>query len=104
MKSRIAVAAAILAGTMAGATEGGAVDRRQATQQARIGNGVASGTLTPREAIRLESRAVSIARLEASFRATGAGLSHRERAILDHRLDTLSDAIWREKHDGQARR
>ena len=104
MKSHITVAAAVLAGMLAGAADAGVVDRRQSNQQVRIGQGVASGALTPRETIRLESRAVSIARQEAYFRATGAGLSCRERAVLDHRLDTLSGAIWHEKHDGQARR
>ena len=106
MKAHIAITAvAVLAGTLAaGTAEAGAMNRRQSNQQVRIAQGIASGALTPREAVHLEARAVSIARQEAFMRSTGRGLSCRELAVLDHRLDSLSGAIRRETHDRQRRR
>ena len=103
--SIVATAAAVLAGTVfAGSAGAGVLDHRQVAQQVRIAQGVASGALTARETFRLESRAASIARQEAYFRATGQGLSGRERLLLNHRLDHLSGAIARQKHDAQRRR
>jgi len=107
MKAHVTLAAAVavLAGlAIAPPAEAGTINRRQANQQHRIAQGVASGALTPLETARLEARAVSIARQEAFMRATGCGLTLRERSVLHHRLDTLSGSIWREKHDRQRRR
>jgi len=101
----VTAAAAVLATlAVAASVEGGVVDRRQAVQRARIARGAVTGALTPCETVRLAARASSIARQEAFMRATGGGLSGRERAILDHRLDSLSGAIRRESHDRQRRR
>ncbi len=100
----IAAIAVLLGLATGGVAEAGTVNGRQARQQARIGHGVASGALTPREAVRLERREAALARREAVMRRTGGGLSCRERTILDRRLDRLSVAIRREKHDRQRRR
>jgi hypothetical protein len=104
MKAHVVVAAALLAGaavsTPASATT---VNERQSAQQRRIGQGVASGALTPREAIRLESRAASIARQEVRLRTSGGAFTGRERAVIHQRLDALSGAIWRQKHDPRRR-
>jgi hypothetical protein len=104
MKAHIVVAAAVLAGAAAATSAGAAtVKERQSAQQQRVGHGVATGALTPRETLRLESRAASIACQEAHFRATGGVFTGRERAVIHQRLDALSGAIRHQKHDLQRR-
>ena len=100
----IACSAVLLGLLVAGAAEADTVDARQARQQARIARGIASGALTPLETARLERRAAAVARTEAAMRRSGGGLSCRERAALDRRLDSLSAAIRVQSHDGQRRR
>jgi hypothetical protein len=99
----IACSTVLLGVLVAGAAEAGTVDGRQARQQARIARGIASGSLTPLETARLERRAAAVARTEAAMRRSG-GLSCRERAVLDRRLDRLSAAIRVQTHDGQRHR
>jgi hypothetical protein len=94
------VAILLAAASMA---EAGPVAARQRNQQMRIAHGVASGSLTVREATRLELRHMDLGRDSARMRATGDGLGPCERAIIDHRQDHLSGAIWRQQHDGQRR-
>ena len=100
----IACSTVLLGLLVAGAAEAGTVDGRQARQQARIARGIASGSLTPLETARLEHRAAAVARTEAAMRRSGGGLSRRERAVLDCRLDSLSAAIRVQTHDAQRRR
>jgi len=77
------------------------INARQARQQARIVNGINSGALTSRETARIEFREARIDRQEARFRASGDGLSLRERARLEHELNGTSRFISRQKHDRQ---
>lgn len=79
------------------------VSARQRHQQLRIAHGLASGALTVREGVRLQVWQLSIARQEARMRADDDALGPRERAVLQHRLDRASAAIWRQKHDRQHR-
>lgn len=97
----VAVIAATLAANPADAAT---LNQRQRNQQQRIAHGITSGRLTPGEVVRLETRALSIARQEARMRASGGGLGPAERHRLHQRLDNLSVAICRQKHDGQRRR
>lgn len=76
------------------------VGARQATQQARIADGVANGQLTRCEAARLEARSAHIERREAAYRASG-GLGPVERADLERRLDSVSRDIAEQRHDGR---
>lgn len=78
------------------------IDARQHRQQDRIAQGVASGQLTPREAVRLERQEGQIRREERRFRADG-GLSPRERAALNRDLNRTSRHIDNQRHDGQRR-
>src|SRR4051812_41494271 len=75
------------------------INARQRMQQRRIGEGVENGSLTAREAARLERREARFNRQEARLRR--AGLSPRERVRLQAEQDRLSRQIYREKHDGQ---
>ncbi|WP_310461720.1 hypothetical protein [Sphaerotilus sp.] len=76
------------------------IDQRQAHQQQRIANGVASGQLTPRETIRLERREARIHSTEVAAKADGT-VTPAERRHLRHQENRASRAIHRQKHDAQ---
>lgn len=77
------------------------INDRQQNQRQRIGQGVRSGELTARETVRLAREQVQINRMEQRFRASGDGLSTRERVRLQHELNQASWHIYRQKHDRQ---
>jgi hypothetical protein len=79
------------------------INARQDRQEARVEQGVHSGRLTAAETARLDRRSASIAAQEARMRADGQGLSARERATLQQRLNAQSRAIATQKHDRQRR-
>ncbi len=98
--SAIAIAALIASAVP---TFAGNINRRQARQQARIYQGVASGALTQREAGQLESQETRLAVREARARESGGGISPREHRMLERGLNRDSRHIYRQKHDGQSR-
>lgn len=77
------------------------VNKRQARQEARVNQGVNSGSLNRREAARLRRNQHNIARYEARSRADGGGLSRRERANIARMQNNSSRRIRRQKHDRQ---
>jgi hypothetical protein len=79
------------------------VDRREHRQQRRIRHGVRSGSLTRREAARLEAQQARTRRLEAKAKSDGT-VTRRERARLQSRENRTSRHIYRQKHDAQRRR
>ena len=76
------------------------IDKREANQQKRIEQGVASGQLTPREAKRMEARQAHIQTAEANAKADGK-VTKEERAQLTHMQDKASKKIHHQKHDAQ---
>lgn len=84
-----------------GATPG--VDQRQANQERRIDQGIASGELTKREARRLDAQQDRIDRAENRAKADGQ-VTKAERARLAQRQQNASRDIARQKHDAQERR
>ncbi|MGE0313848.1 MAG: hypothetical protein AB7P21_19735 [Lautropia sp.] len=110
MFARLSPLAAVVALSLAAATAhaqspGGApatpgVDKRQANQERRIEQGVASGQLTPREAQRMERQQARVARAEEKAKADGT-VTAKERARLHRAEDRTSRHIHRQKHDGQ---
>ncbi len=78
-----------------------AIRQRQRAQQMRIGQGVATGELTPRETRRLEAKERALARSVRRDRVDGGRLTAHERRKIDRRQDRLSRQIYREKHDPQ---
>ena len=76
------------------------VDQRQANQERRIDQGIASGSLTPREAARLERGQARVDRMENRAKADGV-VTARERARLHEAQDVESARIHRQKHDRQ---
>ncbi len=79
------------------------IDEREARQEWRIRQGVASGELTHREAYRLEREQAYIRHAEREARADGY-LSRGERARIEAMQDEASRHIRYEKHDGEFRR
>ncbi|TQF15855.1 hypothetical protein FJV41_11435 [Myxococcus llanfairpwllgwyngyllgogerychwyrndrobwllllantysiliogogogochensis] len=78
-------------------------DRRQVRQQARIVQGVKSGELTGREAVRLQSQHRELRRDIHQARADDGRLDARERAGIRREQNQLNRRIHRQKHDGQSR-
>jgi hypothetical protein len=76
------------------------VDKREAKQQARIDQGVASGQLNQKEATRLENGQARVNQAEANAKADGK-VTRREKKHLDHMQDKQSRKVYRQKHDQQ---
>ncbi len=74
--------------------------KREARQQHRIAEGIENGTLSPKEAARLERQEARIKELQAKDRKSGGGLSEKERDELNRLLNTESHRIYAAKHDG----
>lgn len=79
------------------------IAKREANQQARINEGVRSGTLTKAEAARLEAQQVALRKEVRRDRIDGGGLSPAERAKIDRQQNRQSTRISRQKTDGQTR-
>jgi len=104
MIKSLSMAVAVVVGVMmASPAEAARADRRQATQQARIVEGVKSGELNKREAVRLEAQHVALKREKRQARADDGKLDAQERAKLERKQDRLSRRISVQKHDGQSR-
>ena len=76
------------------------VDQRQANQEARIQQGVASGQLTPKEAAKLEKGQAKVQAMETKAKADGK-VTKKEHAKLAKAQDKQSKKIYKEKHDAQ---
>jgi hypothetical protein len=76
------------------------IDKREANQEKRIDQGVASGQLTAREEKRLEARETHLENAEAKAKADGT-VTTKERKRLHVMAAADSKAIRRQKHDGQ---
>jgi hypothetical protein len=76
------------------------IDQREANQEKRIEQGVASGQLTPRETKRLQMREKRIAAAEDRAKADGT-VTGKERKHLAKMENHASRDIAGEKHDKQ---
>lgn len=76
------------------------LDKREANQQARIDQGVASGQLNAKETNRLDKREAKLAADEAAAKADGK-VTRAERRKLQREANHTSRAIHKQKHDGQ---
>lgn len=108
MKKPTLIAAAVLAfATLTTlAAEPGAntprIDQRQANQEKRIDQGIASGELTRREARRMNRQQNAIDKAENQAKADGS-VSAQERRRLTQAQNATSRHIHRQKHDAQER-
>nr|MBL8412573.1 hypothetical protein [Dechloromonas sp.] len=76
------------------------VDQRQANQEQRIDQGVASGSLTQREANRLGNGQARVDNIENRAKSDGV-VTRQERAHLHHAQEKQSHRIYAQKHDRQ---
>lgn len=76
------------------------LDKREASQQRRIDQGVASGQLNARETSRLDKREAKLAAHEAAAKSDGT-VTRAERRKLQREANRNSKAIYRQKHDVQ---
>ena len=92
----IALSALLLAGTAMAAE----VDQRQANEQARIKEGVASGELTKHEAKQVEREHKAIgAEIKADRAANGGKLTKEEKKDINKQQNKESRRIHRKKHN-----
>jgi len=76
-------------------------DRKQ-NQQKRIAQGVKSGSLTPKETARLETKESRINReIRQDRKANGGNLTNKEKAQVNRQQNKVSKEIYNQKHDGQ---
>ena len=83
-----------------GTASAGPLKKRLIIQHHRINHGIESGELTYREARQLRHHHRKIRMLRHHFLSDGR-LSHRERRMLDRRLDRNSGRIYAFKHNGR---
>lgn len=76
------------------------IDKREANQQQRIEQGIKSGELTQKEAVRLERDQERIKSMEAKAKADGK-VTGKERERIERAQDRESRKIEHEKHDRQ---
>ena len=80
------------------------IKKREKRQQDRIDQGVKSGELTKKEALKLEKKEAELHRKIKKDRKDGAGLTAKERAKIHQKQNKLSRQIAKQKHDDQKRR
>lgn len=85
-----------------GPAQGERVDNRQMRQEQRIDQGIESGGLTRPEAARLTRQQAHIDRMENRVEADGS-VTRREALRLEHAQDRASRRIAHAKHDRQLR-
>ena len=102
MKHTVVVISGMLlaAGVAYGQAETPGIDQRQANQEQRIDQGIASGQLTQRETDTLEKQQHHIDTMENKAKSDGA-VTKKERARIHAAQDKASRNIHRQKHDRQ---
>lgn len=82
----------------------GRIAERRENQQDRIAQGVASGTLSPAETARLESKEAKLNQEIRTDRKENDGtLTGKEKAQINRQQNRLSRQIYAAKHDGKHR-
>ena len=74
------------------------IDQRQANQQNRISQGVASGQLTGNEAANLQQGQNRIANMKANAKADGR-VTNSERAAIKQSQNVQNQKIYNKKHN-----
>ena len=98
--------AATQLGTLAcgtGYRDGRTIAGRQEYQRDRIREGAEEGDLTRREASRLRERSRDIAEDRRDARQDDGVIDRQERRQLQREQNRLSDQIYRQRHDDDAR-
>jgi len=78
------------------------VNRREARQQQRIGNGIKSGKLNSQQAAHLEKREASVQNREQKDMAKHSGhLTKAEQKGINRQQNRISKSIYKDKHPKQ---
>ena len=81
-------------------TETPRVDKREANQQKRIGNGIKSGKVNSQEATNLEKRETSVQNREQKDMAKHNGhLTKAEQKGINRQQNRISKSIYKDKHN-----
>jgi hypothetical protein len=76
------------------------VNRREANQQKRIGNGIKNGQLTSQQATNLEKRETSVQNREKRDMAAHNGhLTKAEQNGINRQQNRISKSIYKDKHE-----
>jgi hypothetical protein len=96
------VAGALLLGSAGSSFAEGRIATRKENQQNRIGNGVKSGSLTPRETSHLEKRERGLNKeIRSDRKANGGNLTNNEKSRINRQQSRLSRNIYRDKHNSR---
>jgi hypothetical protein len=77
------------------------IHERRENQQRRIGNGIANGALSPREAANLEHKQAKLNHeIRTDRKENGGNLTNKEKIQINRQQNRQSRDIYREKHDG----
>lgn len=95
------IAAGLLAGTTGvAAAQDGRIQQRKENQQKRIANGVANGSLTPKETAHLENKEAGLNKeIRTDRKQNGGNLTNKEKAQVNRQQNRLSGDIYRDKHN-----
>jgi hypothetical protein len=96
----MAVISAFALPALAQTTSTPRIDQRQQNQERRIEQGEKSGSLTPREAARLEKGQARVQKMENKAMADGK-VTKKEAARIEKAQNRQSKKINKEKHDKQ---
>jgi hypothetical protein len=97
----LAIGGVLLAVGMAyGQAETPGIDQRQANQEQRIDQGIASGQLTQHETNKLEKQQQHIDNMENKAKSDGV-VTKKERTRIHAAQDKASKKLFRQKHDRQ---
>ena len=78
------------------------VNKREANQQQRIGNGIENGKLNPQQASNLEKREASVQNREQKDMAAHNGhLTKAEQRGINRQQNRISKSIYKDKHKQQ---
>ncbi|HWF04094.1 MAG TPA: hypothetical protein VHA06_10425 [Candidatus Angelobacter sp.] len=81
---------------------GATIQQRKDNQQQRIGNGLENGSLTPKEAGKIETQEKGLNTEERGMRQENGGkLTTADKATLNGQQNKLSNEIYNQKHDAQ---
>ncbi len=100
---RVTAMTLLMTGMAYAEAETPAIDQRQANQEQRIDQGVASGQLNKREANRLNRQQRHINKIEDKAKSDGV-ITKKERARIGAAQNRASRHLAREKHDRQVKR
>ncbi|MDQ5941966.1 MAG: hypothetical protein QG572_779 [Pseudomonadota bacterium] len=76
------------------------IDQRQVNQDTRIDQGVQSGSLTQKEATKLDKGQTHVQNMENKAMADGS-VNKKEAGRIEHAQDQQSKQVYRQNHDNQ---